>query len=203
MMSFLASFFGSLFAGLGWGVLAIAVAAALAIWVFGRVLPSWVAPLVIAVLCFAFIGSNAAKDAQIVATERKAEAAEAREQKLIGDIATSRANALTAINLMSAARQTAVAEIDSRNQEELRHALEENRRRAGDPARYGMRFTGARCPADRGSMSAAAATASVGAATEQGVEVAPDARRAVSDLREEILTDLQALKAMADWAQTK
>ena len=148
------------------------------------------------VLGAAFVGQREITSAAQIKVER----AEAREQNLIADIATSRADALKAINLMAAARQTAVAEIDSRNQKELRHALEENRRRAGDPARYGMRFTGARCPADRGVVPATATTASVGAAAEQGIEVTGDARRAVSDLREEILTDLQALKAMAEWA---
>ena len=100
------------------------------------------------------------------------------------------------------ARLAAAQAKDRKHQKELSDALAENRRRAGDYARYGMRFTGAACQTDRDPTNPSSA-AGVGAPASAFVEVTGDARRTVSDLREEILTDLQALKAMADWAQTK
>ena len=64
-MSLLLSIIGSLFAGLGWGVLGLSAIAALLLFVFGKVLPDWIAPVLIVLLGAAFVGSNAAKTSEI------------------------------------------------------------------------------------------------------------------------------------------
>lgn len=67
MTSWITSMFAGLFAGLGWTILLFAVGAAVAIWVFNKVVPAWLAPLVIALLGIAFVGNNVLKESQLQA----------------------------------------------------------------------------------------------------------------------------------------
>ena len=69
MTSWITSMLASLFAGLGWTVVGIALAAALALWVFGKALPAWIGPLFIALLAAAFVGNNVLKTEQLRAEQ--------------------------------------------------------------------------------------------------------------------------------------
>lgn len=87
-MSWLTAILGHLAAALGWVVLAVAVAAAVAVSVFRAILPSWVAPVVIVALGAAFVASNAARTSEIaqLKTERAETAAQhAATLKAIAD----------------------------------------------------------------------------------------------------------------------
>lgn len=64
-MNLFISWIGSLFTGMGYTVIGVALIAALIIFVFKRVLPSWVAPTIILVLGFAFFGVVQIKNAEI------------------------------------------------------------------------------------------------------------------------------------------
>ena len=134
------------------------------------------------VLGAAFVGQREITSAAQI----KAEQAEAREQKLIGDVATARANGLAAVNLMAAARQRAVGELDSHFQQELSHAKSENAR-IRTAARAGavvVRIPGASCPVGPGAVSATAATGSMG---DGAVQVDAQLREAVFDHRETLI----------------
>ena len=134
------------------------------------------------VLGAAFVGQREITSAAQI----KAEQAEAREQKLIGDVATARANGLAAVNLMAAARQQAVGELDSHFQQELSHAKSENTR-IRTTARAGavvVRIPGASCPVGSGAVSA---TASAGRMGDAAVQVDAQLREAVFDHREALI----------------
>ena len=196
----IASIIGGVAASLGWVVPSAAVVAALLLGVFRRVAPSWLAPVLIVALVAAFIGSTSAKNAEIAALKT-------RHATALADIAqkTARANELVLMAVeeqatKDRARLAAAQAQDRKHQKELSDALAENRRRAGDYARYWMRFTGAASQTDRDPANPSSA-AGVGAPASAFVEVTGDARRTVSDLREELLADRQALKALAGWAE--
>ena len=74
-MAWLTSFFGHIFAGLGWIVLIAAIAVAVAVRVFGSLIPAWVSPLVIALLGVAFVGNNVLKNEQIADMRTQRDAA--------------------------------------------------------------------------------------------------------------------------------
>ena len=134
------------------------------------------------VLGAAFVGQREITSAAQI----KAQKAEAREQKLIGDVATARADGLAAVNLMAAARQQAVGELDSHFQKELSHAKSENAR-IRTAARAGavvVRIPGASCPVGPGAVSA---TASAGRMGDAAVQVDAQLREAVFDHREALI----------------
>ena len=134
------------------------------------------------VLGAAFVGQREITSAAQI----KAEQAEAREQKLIGDVATARADGLAAVNLMAAARQQAVGELDSHFQKELSHAKSENAR-IRTAARAGavvVRIPGASCPVGPGAVSS---TASAGRMGDAAVQVDAQLREAVFDHREALI----------------
>ena len=68
-MIWITSALGALFAGLGWIVVAVAAAAALGLWVFKKVVPVWLPPVLIAVLALAFVGINVIKQGQLKAEQ--------------------------------------------------------------------------------------------------------------------------------------
>lgn len=68
-MTWIASILGTLFAGLGWIVVAVAAVAALGLWVFKKVVPAWLPPVLIAVLALAFVGNNVIKQGQLQAEQ--------------------------------------------------------------------------------------------------------------------------------------
>jgi len=200
-MTWLTVFFSGFFASLGWAVLFAAIGAALLVHLFGKAVPSWVPATIIVALGVAFIGLSAAKDAQIARLKLDAAATAAKHAQDAAATANAVTALLTAQREADRLRAAAAQASDTKHQKELTRALNENRGRAGDPARYGMRFAGATCPQPAaGDPAGQAGAAGVGAGAGEGVEVVGDARRAVSDLREEVLTDRQALKALADWA---
>ena len=68
-MTWITSILGGLFAGLGWIVVAVAAVAALGLWVFKKVVPDWLPPVLIGVLAMAFIGNNVVKQEQLRAEQ--------------------------------------------------------------------------------------------------------------------------------------
>lgn len=122
------------------------------------------------------------------------EAAHAKALKQISDrAALASGQALTANE--TAGR--AVATIDQQETKGQSHALEENKRlAAADAAGNGRLRIAASCPAAAGSggVPAAASTASLDHGT--AVEVDPEARRAVWDLRADLIADRSALTAL-------
>lgn len=170
MTSWLTSTFASLFAGLGWTVLLIALAAAVAIWVFDKLVPAWLPPVVIALLGVAFVGNNVLKTEQL-RTEQMAHLATKQQhaavlQGIAAKTAAAHRQALAAERAVTA-NEAALRETIHQKDQEAIHAKREHDKRvaAADAvgerlrnqlARVSQRYASACAKAD-----AAAATAGV------------------------------------------
>lgn len=160
----------SFFAGLGWTVLLIALAAAVAIWVFDKLVPAWLPPVVIALLGVAFVGNNVLKTEQL-RTEQMAHLATKQQlavvlQGIAAKTAEAHRQALAAERAVTA-NEAALRETIHQKDQEAIHAKREHDKRvaAADAvgerlrnqlARVSQRYASACAKAD-----AAAATAGV------------------------------------------
>ena len=164
---------------------------------------AWV--IAFGVLGAAFVGQRELTAAERVAhadtkaahAKTKAENAEAwrHQAELANDVLVKQRAA-------DAAYLAAAQESDVRHTKELSDAIAENRRLAARPATVRVRYRGAEtCTYPGQAETGQGGAARLGDAEGQGIEVTGEARRAFFDLRAEILTDRQALKALTDWIE--
>ena len=143
MTSWLTSTFASLFAGLGWTVLLIALAAAVAIWVFDKLVPAWLPPVVIALLGVAFVGNNVLKTEQL-RTEQMAHLATKQQhaavlQGIAAKTAEAHRQALAAERAVTA-NEAALRETIHQKDQEAIHAKREHDKRVAAADAVGERL---------------------------------------------------------------
>lgn len=131
------------FAGLGWTVLLIALAAAVAIWVFDKLVPAWLPPVVIALLGVAFVGNNVLKTEQL-RTEQMAHLATKQQhaavlQGLAAKTAAAHRQALAAERAVTA-NEAALRETIHQKDQEAIHAKREHDKRVAAADAVGERL---------------------------------------------------------------
>lgn len=87
------SFLSFIFSGLGWIGIAAAFVVAVALWVFGKVMPAWLGPLMIALMAVAFVGSNVSMHNQLQAEKSAHKDTRVKHALITADIANKTAEA--------------------------------------------------------------------------------------------------------------
>ena len=81
------SFISFIFSGLGWIGIAAAFAVAIALWVFGKVMPAWLGPLMVALLAAAFIGNNVSMKSQLQAEKLAHQGTKTKNAEVLAEVA--------------------------------------------------------------------------------------------------------------------